>query len=269
MAEISQNERKTELASRATISTQGTAKANPLKARARQIPPSKQNPNAAKQIERILTDFMKRAKSGKDTGKTPNIAERLVMEQQWKGIDIISDAVFGLLGKDYDLAKGMLHHYFTENGSPRIYQPAEPVQDAIAKRYPAPGQYRNVSGYQKWATSDIRNGLGHFNLDVVRTEDGKLLYFVTDRYEFPDTANGKPVDHGFQVGKISPTTADMVRKMLPKAEFERASGRKDRFELRKDPATGEHTLFIPQGLLADHGTDFESMGVFISPRPNR
>jgi hypothetical protein len=174
-----------------------------------------------------------------------------------------ADVAFRALGKDYDVSRMMLRHFMTGDGEPLVYVPPRAVQEAIAKRFPVPGRYREVSGYQKWSTPDIRNGIGHFNLDVIADDKGGRLYVITDRYEFPDKARGRMVEHGFQVGKPSKKVVDKVNGWLSALEFTRESGAADnRFELRKDPASGEYTFFVPQRLIIDNGVDFESMGVF-------
>jgi hypothetical protein len=173
-----------------------------------------------------------------------------------------------MIGKDYELSRRMLDHYLTADGDPLVYSPPPAVQDAIKKKFPSPGHFVEVSGFGSWATPDIRNGLGHFNLDVVKTDEG-LTYFVTDRYEFPDKANGVVVRHGFQVGKLSKKSIDSINtKLSMLGEYKRDSGTlTEKFELQLDPKTGDCTLFIPQKVLVDNGTDFDSMGTFSVPAP--
>ena len=184
----------------------------------------------------------------------------------WSEVDLGTDVALRMLGKDYDLSRMMLRHFMTGDGDPLVYAPPKPVQEAIAKRYPTPGRYREVSGYQGWSTPDIRNGLGHFDLDVIPDGKGGRMYVVTDRYEFPEAAAGRKVEHGFQVGKPSKQVVDTVNGWLSGIQLTRRSGAPDnRFELRKDPATGDYTFFVPQSLIVDNGVDFESMGVFTVP----
>jgi len=219
----------------------------------------------AAQSNKVVDDFLNRVKAnkGKDAGKRPGFVQRAAVTSNWQSVVLASSAASLMAGKDYELARRMLEHYLTADGDPLIYTPPQPVQNAIRRKFPAPGHFRNVSGYREWATPDIRNGLGHFDLDVVKTERG-LTYFVTDRYEFPDKVGGRVVRHGFQVGKLSQKTVDSMNDKLSKlGEYKRDSGSAtEKFELQKDPRTGEYTFFVPQKVLVDNGTDFDSMGVF-------
>jgi hypothetical protein len=216
-----------------------------------------------------MGDFLKRVEANKtkDAGKRPGFLQRAAVASQWQSVVLGSSVGSQMAGKDYRMASKMMEHYLTADGAPLIYTPPEPVQDAIRKKFPAPGHYPNVSGYGTWSTPDIRNGLGHFDLDVVKSEKG-LTYFVTDRYEFPDKVNGRVVRHGFQVGKLSKKTVDGLNDNFSKlGEFKRDSGSAtEKFELQKDPSTGEFTFFVPQKVLVDNGTDFDSMGVFSSKK---
>jgi hypothetical protein len=184
-------------------------------------------------------------------------------------VALMSSVAALMIGKDYELSREMLDHYLTADGDPLIYSPPQAVQDAIKKKFPSPGHFVEVSGFGSWATPDIRNGLGHFNLDVVKTDEG-LMYFVTDRYEFPDKANGVIVRHGFQVGKLSKSSIDSLNAKLSMfGEYKRDSGSlTEKFDLQRDPKTGECTLMIPQKVLMDNGTNFDSMGTFSVPAPS-
>jgi hypothetical protein len=227
-------------------------------------------PSSNKQLAKIMGDFMQRveANKDKDLGKRPGFLERMAIQNEWPGVVVLSEIGSQMTGKDYEMARMMMHHYLASDGAPLTYQPPQPVQNAIKKRFPRPGHYRDVSGYEKWGTPDIRNGLGHFNLDVVDAKDDGKIYVITDRYEFPDKSKGKTVRHGFQVGKRSKATVDDLNKKLSSVgEFERDSGIREKFELKEDPSTGEYTFFVPQKLLADHGADFESMGMFTVQNP--
>jgi hypothetical protein len=220
---------------------------------------------SAEKLIKILEDYTKRTKNKDDLGKKPGFIERRISDQAWGPIYLTSEIVFRILGKDYDLSRMMLKQYMTGDGDGLFYEPPEPVQKAIRAKFTKPGHYAQVSGYGSWGTPDIRNGLGHFDLDVIDGGDGKLIYAVTDRYRFPDSANGKRVEHGFQIGKPSQATVDQLNALFSSVEFTRDSGTKEKFELRKDPASGEYTFFVPQSLLANNGTDFESLGLFTSP----
>ena len=223
----------------------------------------------AAQTNKVVGDFLNRVKAdeGKDTGKRPGFLQRAAVVNQQPLLKTLTAVL--LAGKDYELARRMFEHYLTADGDPLIYTPPQSVQDAIRRKFRRPGHFRNVSGYGNWATPDIRNGLGHFDLDVVKSEKG-LTYFITDRYEFPDKVDGRVVRHGFQVGKLPQKTVDFLNDKLSKlGEYKRDSGSAtEKFELQKDLTTGEHTIFAPQKVLADNGTDFDSMGVFSSEVPS-
>jgi hypothetical protein len=227
-------------------------------------------PAAMTPAAKVVGDFLSKvqADKGKDAGKRPGVVQRNAVGSQLGAVALMSTVAALMIGKDYELARGMLEHYLTANGDPLIYSPPRAVQDAIKGKFPSPGHFVEVSGYGAWATPDIRNGLGHFNLDVVKTDEG-LAYFVTDRYEFPDKANGIVVKHGFQVGKLSKKSIDsMNAKLSMLGEYKRDSGSlTEKFELQQDPKTGDCTFFVPQKVLVDNGTDFDSMGTFSVPTP--
>jgi hypothetical protein len=224
---------------------------------------------SADRLTAIASDFIQRARNKDDLGDKPGFVQRQATEASWGQVYLASEVAFRVLGKDYDLSRMMLRQYMTGDGDPLVYEPPAPVQKAIRDKFTKPGHYKEISGYGKWSTPDIRNGLGHFDLDVVDAGDGTLIYAVTDRYKFPDSAKGKQVEHGFQVGKPSKGTVDQLNSWFSKMEFTRASGAKEKFELRKDPATGDYTFIVPQSLLVNNGTDFESMGLFTAPATSR
>ena len=227
-------------------------------------------PAAMTPAAKVVGDFLSKveADKGKDAGKRPGAVQRSAIGSQSGAVALMSLVAALMIGKDYELARRMLDHYLTADGDPLVYSPPQAVQDAIKKKFPSPGHFVEVSGFGSWATPDIRNGLGHFNLDVVKTDEG-LMYFVTDRYEFPDKANGVVVRHGFQVGKLSKKSIDsMNAKLSMLGEYKRDSGSlTEKFELQQDPKTGDCTLFVPQKVLVDNGTDFDSMGTFSVPAP--
>lgn len=214
----------------------------------------------------VIAKFQERVKEtrGKDMGARPGVLERAAVQSSWANVTVISAVMSKFLGKDYELSRMMLHHYLVGDGEPLAYVPPEAVQKEIARHLPRPGHYEGVNPYG-WGNPDIRNGLGHFRLDVVDAGDGKLAYYITDRYEFPDRANGKAVRHGFQIGKLSEGRAKELNAQLAKlGEFKRESGMAERFEVVKEK-DGDYTLYVPQQALVDHGVDFESIGRFEVP----
>lgn len=226
--------------------------------------------DADKRVRAILQAFRDRVAStlGDDLGGRPGFLESLAIQSQWNNVMAASGIASLLLGKDYEMSRTFLHHYLVGKGSPLLYRPPPAVCNEIAKRFPSPGHHNNVNSYD-WGIPDIRNGLGHFNLDVVDHGD-RMLYFVTDRYKFPARdEKGKSIRHGFQVGKLSDrVVAELGRKLSLLGEHEREGGAKERFELARTEKTGEYTLYVPQRLLADHGVDFESIGIFETPISN-
>lgn len=229
------------------------------------LAPKKPNQDPNKRVQAVLQAFKGRveATKGKDTGDRPGFLERLAVKSQWDKVMVASEIASLFVGKDYEMSRMILRHYLVENGVPLVYSPPQAVRDEIARRRPNLGHYADVNPFN-WGNPDIRNGLGHFNLDVIETGPGKKLYFVTDRYEFPDKdEKGKTVRHGFQVGKLTEERAKMLNQKLEAfGKYERESGYKERFELVKTEKNGEYTLYVPQRLLADRGVDFESIGIF-------
>lgn len=231
---------------------------------------AKSQATTGKQMEKIASDFLARTRNKEDTGDKPGVLEKLAVGSSWGQVVLASDIAMRALGKDYELSREMLRQYLTGDGDPLVYTPPAPIQEAIRKKFPTPGHWKDVNGFAPWGTPDLRNGVGHFNLDVVPGSDGELVYVVSDRYAFPDKANGKQVEHGFQIGKPSQAKVDQINSLFSRMEFTRASGAKEKFELRKDSMSGEYTFIIPQSLLADHGRDFESLGLFThKPEPSR
>ena len=137
-------------------------------------------PAATTPAAKIVGDFLSKveADKGKDAGKRPGLARRSAIGTQRGSVALFSSVGALMIGKDYELSRRMLDHYLTADGDPLVYSPPQAVQDAITKKFPSPGHFVEVSGFGSWSTPDIRNGLGHFNLDVVKTDEG-LTYFVS------------------------------------------------------------------------------------------
>jgi RHS repeat-associated protein len=236
------------------------------------LAPVPKTPNVNKRVDEVIRSFKERVEStkDKDTGERPGFLKRIAVESQWGNVVVSSDIASFIMGKDYEMSRLFFHHYLVEGGAPLTYVPPQPVQDMIVKHFPKAGHYSNVSPYN-WGNADLRNGLGHFNLDVVDADDGKKLYFISDRYHFPEKDDkGKPLRHGFQIGKMSEKQADSLNaKLSLLGEYKREGGSKEQFEVAKTEKSGEYTLYLPQPLLADEGTDFESFGFFYtaSPKP--
>jgi hypothetical protein len=213
----------------------------------------------------VLADFASRVEQtkGQDLGGRPGTAERLAVSGSWDAVVASSEIASMLLGKRYPMSRMFLKHYLTGEGAPLRYTPPDAVQADIRKRFAKPGSYRDISPYS-WGNPDIRNGLGHFNLEVVDLGSGRLRYYITDRYVFPDRDEaGKQVEHGFQVGRMTKEQAAERNKQLGRlGEFRRESGAVEQFRLQRAKGEPDYTLLLPQRWLVDHGVDFESLGVF-------
>ena len=239
---------------------------------ARSASPPARSPGKAprRSPDSVRREFIDRAAAriSMDTGARPGVAERVasaaILNQLPAGLGGL------LIGKDYTMAREFFQHYLTQDGVPLVYTPPEGVRADIAKHFPNAGHYGDVNPYN-WGNPDIRNGLGHFALDVFKRDDGRLEYLIADRYSFPSKdAAGKPIRHGFQIGKPSARQVKSINEKLSAlGEYRRDDGSLvERFAIEPSEKKDDYTLIIPQKWLADHGVDYESLGEFeVVPSP--
>ena len=203
---------------------------------------------ASRRNHRIVQETGRECAKDKDTGERPGFPKRVAVESQWDKVVVSSDIAFRIMGKDYEMSRMMFYHYLVGDGAPLVYIPPQPVQDVIVKHFSKAGHYSNVNPFN-WGNADLRNGLGHFNLDVVDAGDGKKLYFISDRYQFPEKDDkGKPVRHGFRSVRCrrnKPTALTQNCQHLESSKA-RESGSKERLEVVKtEKSVGAYALCLP------------------------
>lgn len=123
------------------------------------------------------------------------------------------------------------------------------------------GKHRDLNPYNS-GLFDLRNSLGHFDVDVQPGQGTKKLYVISDTYQFGFTPNDKQQKgrHGFPVGRPSEWQLAAVKKLLPTAQYQNPGGFKERWEIR---TSGKETiLMIPQQYLAEQGKQFVVTGRF-------
>jgi RHS repeat-associated protein len=201
----------------------------------------------------------KTEKEKKDTGDRPGLGVRLsakaALPALGLGLNLLSE------NSKYDLAIDFLKHYTTGRGEDLDFSVPEAWQKKISEKFKKPGIYKEVDPYE-WGLYDLRNTLGHFDLEVKKNVDGGLRYIVTDRYTFGYKEHDKNQTgrHGFQVPGLSDQKAEIIQKLLPDDIYDNPGGFKEKFELKK--VRNDWTLLIPQQFLADWGVDFNARGEF-------
>jgi len=160
-------------------------------------------------------------------------------------------------------ATAFLKHYVERSGEPyTISSVPVPWQDWIVKATHArPGMHKDMDPYNS-GLFDLRNALGHFDVEVKANEHGTRTYFISDVYEFGFKKHDKKQQgrHGFPLGNMSSWQLAALRKMLPSTEYKNPGGFKEHFEIR---SIGKETiLFIPQQYLAEQGKPFKVTGTF-------
>src|SRR5712692_7103596 len=106
--------------------------------------PAEKKTTTNKQLEKIASDFLDRTKTKDDTGGKPGFLERQIVDSSWGQVVILSDLAMRAMGKDYELSRLMLQQYLTGDGDPLVYNPPAPVQEAIRKKFPSPGHWKDV-----------------------------------------------------------------------------------------------------------------------------
>ncbi len=196
-----------------------------------------------------------------DMGASPGMIERLL---GWAGIGTADffNGLFAYLGiPDYDLAADFLRHYVSGRGVDFSFDVPREWQIAIAHNYRKPGKYKDVSTYS-WGMGDLKNALGHFNLEITQDVSGDKVYTITDHYTFPFKAKDKKqmMRHGFEVPATPKSAAMLNQYVLPSTPYQNPGGFSERWEIKQ--INKKWILFIPQQFLADHGVDFDVRAQF-------
>jgi hypothetical protein len=157
----------------------------------------------------------------------------------------------------------LLKHYVERSGEP--YQLGEVplawqawIEAATRGRV---GLHRQLSPYNS-GLYDLRNSLGHFDVEVSRNRDGTRTYRISDRYQFGALPHDRDQRgrHGFPLGALDAQALDLLARLLPRGEYQNPGGFTERWELR---TIGRETfLFIPQAVLEAQGRPFDVTGSF-------
>lgn len=157
----------------------------------------------------------------------------------------------------------LLKHYVERSGT--LYElqdiPAE-WQDWIVKDTGGRiGKHTGLNPY-KSGLFDLRNSLGHFDVEVKAGPGTKKTYLITDVYQFGFIKNDKmhKGQHGFPIGSPSGWTLDAAKKLLPTTKYQNPGGFKEKWEIRT--AGKETILLIPQQYLTQQGKPFSVSGSF-------
>jgi hypothetical protein len=161
------------------------------------------------------------------------------------------------------VSTALLKHYVERSGVPYIIETVpDEWQDWIVEVTKARrGKHRDLSPYNS-GLYDLRNSLGHFDVDVTRNADGTSTYVISDIYQFGAKKRDKAQRgrHGFPLGSLSQWQIDVIRRLLPGDEYRNPGGFKERWEIK---TVGKETiLFIPQQYLAEQGKPFEVTASF-------
>ena len=157
----------------------------------------------------------------------------------------------------------LLKHYVERNGNTYtlVNIPRE-WQDWIIKATNGRiGMHRELNPYNS-GLFDLRNSLGHFNVDVKANKDKTKTYIISDLYQFGFIQNDKTQrgQHGFPLGNLSQWEIATLRHLMSNDEYINPGGFKERWEIKK---VGKETvLFIPQQYLAQQGRPFKITGSF-------
>ena len=157
----------------------------------------------------------------------------------------------------------LLKHYVEKSGDPyRLENIPTEWQDWIVKATGARvAKHPGLDPYNS-GLYDLRNSLGHFDVNVTSSTDGKKVYDISDVYEFGYIKNDKQQKgrHGFPLGAMTDWQLESARRMLPTTEYTNPGGFKEKWEIR---TLGKETiLFIPQQFLSEQGKAFPVSGRF-------
>lgn len=166
--------------------------------------------------------------------------------------------------KSSPFSTALLKHYVERSGSP--YELKDIPMDWqvwIEKTTKGrPGKHRDLNPYNS-GIYDLRNSLGHFDVEVKANKDKTKTYIITDNYHFGYTKNDKSQRgrHGFPIGEVSEFELEIARGLLPKTEYRNRGGFKEKWEIRKSGS--ETVLLIPQQFLEEQGKAFRVTGTFV------
>ena len=158
----------------------------------------------------------------------------------------------------------LFRHYVERSGSLlELGDVPSEWQDWIVKATGARlGKHRALSPYNS-GLYDLRNSLGHFDVEVKAEAGGKRRYVITDVYQFDFIANDRLQQgrHGFPIGKLTDWQLATARHLLPTGEYRNPGGFKEHWEIRT--GARETVLLIPQQFLAEKGKPFDVHGEFV------
>jgi hypothetical protein len=164
---------------------------------------------------------------------------------------------------DSPVSTALLKHYVEGSGAPYVLEniPA-PWQDWIVQVTGGrPGLHRDLNPYDS-NLFDLRNSLGHFDVNVTVNGDNSKSYAITDTYQFGFIANDKAQRgrHGFPLGALNDWELAALRRLLPEQQYANPGGFQETWEIK---TLGKETvLLIPQQFLARQGKAFEISGRF-------
>jgi hypothetical protein len=160
------------------------------------------------------------------------------------------------------VSTALLKHYVERSGDPYpLGDIPGPWQDWIVGATHG-RSHKNLDPYNA-GLYDLRNSLGHFDVEVTSNGDGTKTYLISDTYEFTYIKHDKAQRgrHGFPLGDLSPRELAIVRALLPSDTYKNPGGFRERWEIKV--IGKDKILFIPQQYLAGQGKPFKVTGSFI------
>jgi len=164
---------------------------------------------------------------------------------------------------DSPFSTALLKHYVERSGEPYVLaQIPKAWQDwIVAATKGRVGRHRALNPYNS-GLYDLRNSLGHFDVEVKANRDGTKTFLISDTYQFGAMANDSAQRgrHGFPVGELTSWQIEALKGLIPVDEYRNPGGFRERWEIK---TVGKETiLFIPQQYLAAQGTPFQVTGSF-------
>ncbi len=112
------------------------------------------------------------------------------------------------------IATALLKHYVERSGVPYILDtiPAEWQNWIVTATQARPGKHSDLNPYNS-GLYDLRNSLGHFDVEVKPNPDGTKTYLISDTYQFGAKKHDKAQRgrHGFPLGTLSRWQIDASR----------------------------------------------------------